>query len=77
MCRELHGLAKVARAERILLQFCILAPRGPLPELPPHLLCQDRRVPEDLLHGQSIMTDPPSTNRPVKRLPDFCCILEL
>jgi len=76
MCRELHGLAKVARAERILLQFCILAPRGPLPELPPHLLCQDRRVPEDLLHGQSIMT-PPSTNRPVERPLDFCCILEL
>ena len=57
MCRELHGLAKIARAERILPQFCVLTPCGPLPELPPHLLCQDRRVPEDLLHGQSIMTD--------------------
>jgi hypothetical protein len=39
MCRELHGLAKIARAERILPQFCLLAPCGPLPELPTHLLC--------------------------------------
>jgi hypothetical protein len=53
----LRGVAEVPRAQRVRPRLRLVAARGPLPELPPRVLRQDRRVPQGLLHGRGVMTN--------------------
>jgi hypothetical protein len=51
LCGKLHQPAEITRPECICPQFYVVAPRGPLQELPQCLFCQDRRVSEDMFHS--------------------------